>query len=90
MKLAVTFHAAQSARLTILLLAYTAAESTPEIAPFQQSAYHSGQKCVSAEVKLQIIKERQKTAGRNDTKLIQELKRREENLLSVASIEVRL
>ena len=51
-----------------------------------QSAYHGGQKCVSAEVKLQILKERM--AGRNDTKLIQELKRKEQDLLSLASIEV--
>ena len=52
-----------------------------------QSGYHSGQKCVTAEVKLQILQERM--AGRNDTKLIQELKRKEQDLLSVASIEVR-
>lgn len=51
-----------------------------------QSAYHSGQKCVSVEVKLQILKERM--AGRNDAKLIQELKRKEQDLLSLASIEV--
>ena len=51
-----------------------------------QSAYHSGQKCVSVEVKLRILKERM--AGRNDAKLIQELKRKEQDLLSLASIEV--
>ncbi len=64
------------------------AEPEPPFSPILQSAYHGSQKCVSAEVKLRILKERM--AGRSDTKLIQELKRKEQDLLSLASIEVAL
>jgi len=54
-----------------------------------QSTYHGrGQKCASVSEKLQILRERMR--GNQDTasKLAAELKRREQELLSLATIKV--
>jgi len=56
-----------------------------------QSAYHGrGQKCASVTEKLQILRERMR--GNQDTasKLAGEMKKREQELLSLATIKVRL
>jgi hypothetical protein len=54
-----------------------------------QSTYHGrGQKCASVEVKLEILRERMR--GNQDTanKLAADLKKREQELLSLATIQV--
>ena len=54
-----------------------------------QAAYHPGQKCMSVESKLNLLEEQKQSAPRDQSKKANlELRRKEEELLSIAALQV--